>query len=369
MNEDLKKQLLDLGLTEDQIEKLAAEGVETPSDMQLLSEQDIKEKTGAGLIAVKKLIVNFAPKVTPSTSMSFDVTGILPDVPSDESWLMALRAGGILKVEQSTVISAIRAALADKVGLYLLPSKLLIRMERFADDNVESAPKEYFLMRKLITKHNYAEIFEAIDGLDGTFVTETRKKSFLAKVDELLWPEVISFYEQLKNWIEAYAQTQNSPNAITGAIAVALNSFANGGKMSGGVITPVPDAGVLRDAADSLNDSINRVFAGVGVQIAAALAFDASGIKKILANDQLPSLVGAANRDQMLRMLEADVPATYPRLETNLTKFVLSVLKVKDIATDDEFQYFNLLYMLGSQIPWEKLSKKGAASLGGKRQL
>jgi len=251
----------------------------------------------------------------------------------------------------------------------LLPSKLLIRMERFADDNVESAPKEYFLMRKLITKHNYAEIFEAIDGLDGTFVTETRKKSFLAKVDELLWPEVISFYEQLKNWIEAYAQTQNSPNAITGAIAVALNSFANGGKMSGGVITPVPDAGVLRDAADSLNDSINRVFAGVGVQIAAALAFDASGIKKILANDQLPSLVGAANRDQMLRMLEADVPATYPRLETNLTKFVLSVLKVKDIATDDEFQYFNLLYMLGSQIPWEKLSKKGAASLGGKRQL
>jgi hypothetical protein len=365
MTEELRKQLIDLGLTEEQIEKLVVEGLNEPSDMQLLSEQDLKEKTGAGLIVIKKVIAAFAPKVeTPSTTMAFTATSdILPDVPSDKSWLEALCSGGVLKVEQSTVIAAIRAALASSLGLYELPNKLVIKMEGFAEENADPAPEDFFKIRKMLTRHNYAEIFAAIDGLDGNFVTEGRKKAFLTKVDDVLWTEINSFYLQLKSWVESWQQGAAGPAMMMSVLA----SFASGTKMPAGMMAP-PDTGVLRDGAASLNDSINKIFAGVGVQISAALAYEASKIKEIIENPKLPSMLGAANRDQMLRMLGADVPATYPRLETNLTRFVLGILKIKDIAAgEEELQYFGSLYMLGSQIPWDKFDKGIGASLGKKK--
>jgi len=50
------------------------------------------------------------------------------------------------------------------------------------------------------------------------------------------------------------------------------------------------------------------------------------------------------------------VSATYPRLETNLTRFVLAVMQAKDQpAGNEELQYFGALFMLGSQIPWDQL--------------
>jgi hypothetical protein len=59
----------------------------------------------------------------------------------------------------------------------------------------------------------------------------------------------------------------------------------------------------------------------------------------------------------MLRMLGVEVSATYPRMETNLTKFVLSVMAIKNLAAgNEELQFFGSLYMLGSQIPWDQLN-------------
>jgi len=105
------------------------------------------------------------------------------------------------------------------------------------------------------------------------------------------------------------------------------------------------------------------VFAGMGVQITAAVGYDATKIKESLENPRLPSLTGAANRDQMLRQLGVAVSATYPRLETNLTRFVLAVLRIKDVAAgNEELQYFGALFMLGSQIPWDQLGDIGRSS-------
>lgn len=367
MNEELKAQLIELGLKEDQVQKLADEGVVTIEDLKLFSEQDIKEKTGAGLVTVRKIVATLSPKIenpVTATAMSFGAD-VLPEIPSEESWLIALRAGGVLKVEQSTVISAIRAALADKVYLYDLPSKIVKAMESFADANAEPVPaKEFFAIRKQLTRKSYAEIFEAIDGLDGSFVTDARKNAFLKKVDELLWPAIVSFYNQLKAWVDAWQQGASNPGMMMNIMATVMA----GGKVPAGMISAPPETGTLRDEADALNDGINKVFSGTGAQIAAALAYEASSIKKMLENTQLPSMIGVANREQMLRTLKADVPATYPRLETNLSKFVLGVLKVKDIADGDEaLQYFTSLHMLGAQIPWDKLGKGNTLNMG--RQL
>lgn len=368
MKQELIDQLVGLGLNEDQNAKLAAQGVSEPSDMLLLNADEIVAHTGCGLIIAKKVVAAFAPVVeatATAATMAF-ATDILPAAPTDESWISALRAGGVLKVDQSTVISAVRAALASHVGLYEVPDILVKKMEQFADSNDESVPPEFFKIRKQLIRRTYSDIFEVIEGLDGTFVTDGRKKSFLSKVDKDLWPAISSFFDQLKSWMEAWQQGATNSAVMMGALAAMING---GGKMLPGMMTP-PDSGTLRDGADALNDSINKVFAGVGVQISAALAYEATKIKDMMEDSKLPSLIGAANREQMLRMLGVDVPATYPRLEINLTRFVLSVIKIKDIGGgDEELQYFGSLYMLGSQIPWDKLGASGGSSLGRGRQL
>ncbi|MFA5069804.1 MAG: hypothetical protein WC528_00820 [Patescibacteria group bacterium] len=356
--------LAELGVNDEMITKIKSEiGAETLADLSGLTEGDL---VGIGMkkIPARNLLKALAPAepaaaASAMSPMSFD---ILPSVPSDASWLEALRAGGVLKVEQSTVISAIRAALAHRAGLFSIPEGLVKLMEKFADENDEQVDQEFFKLRKQMTRRSYAEIFEAIPGFDGSYVTEGRKEKLFARIDEHLWPAIISFYDQLKSWQEAWMQGAANPAMMMSAIMAASGSA---GVMPPGMMQP-PDTGVLRDHADAVADAVNRVFAGTGVQITAAVAYDATKIKETLENPRLPSLIGAANRDQMLRQLNVAVSATYPRLETNLTRFVLAVMQVKDQpAGNEELQYFGTLFMLGSQIPWDSLGGTRGGRLSG----
>jgi hypothetical protein len=283
--------------------------------------------------------------------------------------LVALKAGGVLKVDQSTVISAIRAALAHRAGLFTIPDGLVTLMERFADENQEAVSPDFFKIRKQLTRRNYAEVFEAVEGLEGSYVTEPRKKQLFARIDENMWPAIIAFYAQLKSWQDAWMQGAANPAIMMSAM---LTMGGRGGALPPGMMQP-PDTGILRDTADAMADAVNKVFAGTGVQIAAALAFEATKIRETLENPRLPALIGAANRDQMLRQLKVAVSATYPRLETNLTQFVLSVMQLKDQpAGNEEVQYLGALFMLGSQIPWDQLSGDNSGGritgIGGSRR-
>jgi len=358
--------LRELGVPADVIEKVKSElGAEAVDDLAGLTEADL---TGVGMkkLQARKVVASLAAAkpvsadtaaVSAVSAVSFD--SVLPAVPSDASWLEALRTGGVLKVDQSTVISAIRAALAHRAGLYEIPDGLVGLMEQFADKNEEQVDPEFFRLRKEMTRRSYAEIFSAIDGLDGTYVTEARKKQLFQRIDEHLWPAITGFYAQLKAWQEAWMQGAANPALMMSAIMAASGGAS---VLPPGMMQP-PDTGILRDSADAVADSVNKVFAGTGVQIAAALAYDASRIKETLENPRLPALIGAANRDQMLRQLGVAVSATYPRQETNVTRFMLAVMRVKDQpAGNEELQYFGALFMLGSQIPWDQL---GGERVGG----
>lgn len=353
MQEALKTKLLELGLTEDQIQKLETEGVKEDQDMSSLSSSEIKTITESGLVTCKKVAEYFTPKVeaVPITNFTGTELSFLPTVPTDESWLELLKVGGLLKVNQNSVISAIKAALASKVGLFSLTDKIVKKMESFADENSEPVAAEFFALRKELTRKSYAEIFAAIDGLDGSFVTEGRKKDFFNKIEKNFWPELSSFYSSLKGWIEAWQQGANNPALLMQT----MMSISSGVKAPAMMLSTQPDGGIIRDGAEALNDSINKVFAGVGVQIAAALAYEANQVKNILEKGDLPAMVGATNKDQMLKMLGVNVPATYPRLEMSLTRFVLGVLNIKNVTAEEELQYFSQLYMLGSSITWDKL--------------
>lgn len=348
--DEVAAKLKEFGATDEVVTAVKELGVETVADLSQLTEADLTE-AGLKLVKARKLVDDVKPAKTSTPDAAANILaldGLLPQVQDDESWLKALKTGGVLKIDKSTAMAAVRATLAKRVGLFDVPAKLVAAMEEFAEESEEQVDPTFFALRKQMTRRNYADIFAAVEGLDGAYVTDKRKEKLLTRLDSVLWPAIVSFDGQIKAWYEGYRQQLMGPDLLT-SIA---ESFRGGGVAS----EVLMDTAVLHDAADTVKDAINRVFAGTGVQIAAALAYEATEVKKSLEDPRLPSFVGAANREQMLKKLDVAVPPSYPRLETNLTKYVLAVMGLEDQASGtEEIQYVKALWALGSQIDWTQL--------------
>ena len=361
----LTEKFTELGVTDEVATAVRELGVNDVAGLGFLTEDDLID-AGMAPIPARQMLAALKPAPPEPTmpdaaalSVAYDV---LPSVPDDASWLNSLRTGGVLKVDTSTVIGAVRAALASRVSLYDIPARLVDAMEAFADETEEQVPAEFYKLRKQLTRRNYGEIFEAIDGLDGNFVTETRRKELIRRIDDNLWPVIASFHSQLQSWQEQWVQGAANP-------AVMMAALMGGGGMAGvmppGMMQP-PDTAVLRDHASAVNDAVNSIFKGTGVQIAAALAYDAAKVRESLEDPRLPAMIGAANREQMLKKLGVAVNATYPRLEQNITKFVLATMRADEQpAGEEELRYFSALVMLGSQISWDQLGVSRRGRLSG----
>jgi hypothetical protein len=289
------------------------------------------------------------PVAVSSGTTSLD---ILPPLPSDDSFLASLKAGGELKVGSTTdIICAMKAALADRMGLYDLPEKIRDRMEQFAEESEQPCGAEFFKLRKLIMSRSYADVLEAI-GVEGAFVTTGRKNTFLTKLDENLWSALYDFYGRLSAWQQAWMQGGN-PAMIGMAIAAAVSP---GSTLPPGLMAP-PDASGLRDEAEAVINKLNKVFAGVGIPISRALAYEAGRIKEVLDNPALPASVGVANKEQMLKMFRADIAADYVRLEMNVTRFALAIMELSKVsAGQSEAVYLGAMLQLGLSISWDKLT-------------
>ena len=348
-------------------------GVESLEDLASLEVSDL---TGAGMkLAKARRLVNglkakaAAPAVAAAETRAIQTQfeALLPPVPTDDSWLNALKTGGILKVDESSYIAAIRAALAFQAGLYSIPDALAKAMEKYADETEEQVDPTFYALRKSLTRRTYGDIFAAIDGLDGTFITEGRRKEFLGRIRDTLWPAIAESYKTLDGWYQTWRASFSDPSMLIAAIGGGFGGGAPGMSM----ITP-PDTAPLHDAGDTLVDSINRVFRGTGVQVAAAMAYDANVIRNTLEDPRLPSMVGVKNREMMLKKIGAAVSSNYVRLEQNLVKYVLGFAKHDTVTSDVEVNYFVALWQLGTQINWGELGVSGAGGvtgLTGKRVL
>jgi len=357
----ISEKLFAFGLVDAQISNIRGLGVATVEDLSNLVESDltalsippIKARKIIAAFKVAPVVAAAAPVSTPVAAVNFD--NVLPSMPSEESWFNSLRTEGVLRPAPSTAIAAIRAALAEKFDFYNITKKILAAMESYVDETEDQVPPEYWTIRKQLTRKSYGDLFEAIDGLDGNFVTEARKKDLLSKINDTVWPAIISFNESLASWQESWIQGSNNPGMMMNMMAMMTGGA--GGVLPPGVMAP-PDCGVLRDAAESVNTSVNRALKGSGVQIAAALAFEANQIKLILENTRIPLMCGVPNREMLLKKLGVSVPATYPRMEQNLTRFVSSIFEIPNVAAgNEELRYFSSLYMLGNQIPWSEFTR------------
>lgn len=348
-------------------------GVDSIEELAALEVEDL---TGIGVKVAKarKLVSDLknTQKTAPVAATAAEARAIsqyealLPTVPSNESWLEALKTGGILKVDESSYIAAIRAALADKAGLYDVPQSLATAMEKYADETDEQVDPIYFTLLNAITRRSYSDIFSAIPGLSGSYITDKRRKEFLSRVRSTLWPAIAESYQTLNAWYESWRASFSDPSMLLAAI---------GGGLSGGagvnMITP-PDTSTLHSARESLVDSINRVFRGTGNQIAAAVAYDANNISDILEDNRLPALVGVKNREMMLKKIGANISSNYVRLEQNLVKYVLAFTKLDTVTSDVEVNYIVALWQLGAQINWNDIGiipSNGITNLAGNRSL
>jgi hypothetical protein len=293
---------------------------------------------------------------------------VLPSVPEDSSFLEMLKIGGVLKPAKTEVIAAIKAALAYMLGLYNLPEIIIAKMETFAEEQDEPAPEAYYTLRRLVVSRSYADVLSVL-GIEGSFVTESRKKAFLAKLDANLWDEIHGFYDRLSSWQDTWMKGVSNP-------AMALTMLAMGSSGARGIMPPgmmqPPETDSVRSAAEEVINKINKVFSGVGVPIARALAYDATRIKAMLEQPSLPASIGATNREQMLKMLGTTVGSDYVRLENSLARFVLAVMELPNVPSgNEELVYLGAMMQLGASIPWDKIpggsASPGRAGIGRSR--
>lgn len=290
-----------------------------------------------------------------STGPSLDV---LPYVPDDESFIAALKVGGELKVNKDHVTAAVKAGLASKTRLFDLPSTLLERMEEWAESQDEPCGEAFFDLQRMITERRYAEVLAAIN-VDGRLISEKRKSAFLTRLDERLWDSLVGFHRQLVAWQQSWNEGMANPAAMMAGIAAMMSGS---GVMPPGMMQP-PPTDTLRDAAEGVIDKINNVFAGLGVPVARALAYDASRIKAVIMNPQLPAMVGATTRDQMLKMLGVNVTADYVRLERNIARYTLAIMEYKNVPSgNSELAYLAAMFTLGHSIPWDQLTSSPSPS-------
>jgi hypothetical protein len=158
----------------------------------------------------------------------------------------------------------------------------------------------------------------------------------------------------LYNWSETWAKGMANP-----AMALTMLAMAQGGGgtqvMPPGLMQP-PDTAGLRDEAEAVINRINKVFAGTGIPVARALAFDAMRIRDILEEPSLPAAVGTTTKDQMIKMLRVDVGPDYVRLERNIIRYGLAIMEIPNVsAGNEELAYLSAMLTLGAAIPWEKL--------------
>ena len=119
-NDTMKKIVCDLGveglddLTSMEVEDLVGAGMKLAKARKLLSAMKTPAKPAAATV----------PSAVETRAIQNQFEALLPAIPTDESWLNALKTGGILKVDESSYIAAIRAALADRAGLYNVPEAL-----------------------------------------------------------------------------------------------------------------------------------------------------------------------------------------------------------------------------------------------------
>lgn len=261
-------------------------------------------------------------------------TFVIPDVPEGSAFLDALSTSKTLTVDEVSIRAAMEALFVDSRNLTEIPEKLAKLMETHADTIEEPVGATFLEVLKFVRERRWADV-----NVDSKLVTKERKKVVLERLREL--PHAVyQFHQVLAGWNEQLKANR------------AGNPF---GVLQGGAnaLYPAPDEVIA--AAEVIVGCLRRAFGGLGVMVAKAMAYEGLKIKETLERAELPSLVGAANREIMLRQLGIDLTNADVRAEKNVARYVIFAATVvnKSLPGGQEGPVLEALYNLGQTIlPW-----------------
>ncbi len=357
--------LKSLGVVDDVIPKIVDLGIGSIDDLVLLTEDMlVSSAVGMKAIPAKRLVLSLkgaepSPngKAAPAAAPMLSLMSILPQVPDDLNLLAALKIGGVLKVGETEVLSAVKAGLYDATQLNNVPKLLMTAMMKFAREQGEQVSTQYRALKRATTRRSYAEVFAALEGADGvTSVPKEERDYLMEQVLNKMFPALESFQFRLNQFVVDYRATGLDPMLLMGVLTGGASNPLLG-------ITP-PNVTPLIAASETVIDTINKCFAGEGCLAARALAFDAIETVKVLKEPGLPASIGAASYDHMLQQLGVNISSDFELLEKTVPQYALCVMQLKKrvtTGTPEELAFIAGMNQVGNQIPWELLTKKRPA--------
>jgi len=340
--------LKSLGISDDVIGKVQTVlGATSVGDLEVLGKEEFKS-VGMNPVQVGKLLKQLAPApaavapVTPAAAPRVVAVSTvrLQDVPQSSNWLSSLCAIQPQRIQPLTVVTGIKAAMADGFGFFQLAGKMMTMLRKAADDVGEGVPELFFELQNLTQARRYGALVSWMQG-KGSACTVSERNRFLAKMHEKFWDSLDAFYGELDAWRKGRRESQDVGESLSAAFSGEVQIY---------------DATLVRNAALALGDTINRTFSGTGVYAATALALDNDKLQKVLAEMDFRQF-GVQSREQLLSQLGCAVPAEMVAAETTISKFAWNAMVVKDQAAGgvEEQRFLIELASIGTSRPWNQV--------------
>ncbi|MCR4314588.1 MAG: hypothetical protein NUV84_05085 [Candidatus Uhrbacteria bacterium] len=334
--------LKELGVEDDIITKIENDlGATSVEDLAGLTEDDL---VGVGMkkLPARKLAASLKPSPAPAHVAEAEPVlrgaSLLVPVADDASILELLRIGGVAKMTPEDLIAAIRGAFTRAMGVNRIIPTLLERMREHAESLDEPLGTTYFKLFKASKRRQYGDVLAAFDGAI-TSIPEDEKDKFLTRVDGL-WPVLAAF----QGLLDAYRQLHRDEANDLSNLAVAFRQGASA--------VEYPDPSNVIASARGVIDRFNRVFGGMGIPSARAIAKDIAEEAELLRNPELPGTVGAGGFEEMIKKLGLGVPSDVRQTEINIATFALNLLKLPDQASNNQPLVILELQRLGKVITW-----------------
>lgn len=336
--------LMELGVAPEVITAIKTNlGAETVEDLTGLTESDLVD-AGMKVLparALLKKLVPAAPAAPAGTPRVVAVSTVrLQDVPQPSNWLASLCAIQPQRIQPVTVVTGIKAAMADVFGFFQLPRKMMGMLRKASDDVGEGVPELFFELQNLTQARRYGALVSWMQGKSSACSVEERNR-FLARMHEKFWDALDTFYAELDGWRKGRRDSMDPGESMAAAFSGEVQIF---------------DATLVRNAALALGDTINRTFSGTGVYAATALALDNDKLQKVLAEMDFRQF-GVQSREQLLAQLGCAVPAEIMSAETTISKFVWNAMVIKDQAAGgvEEQRFLIELASIGTSRPWSQI--------------
>lgn len=303
----------------------------------------------SGVSAMSSQTAAPAPKV-----QAINIDDLLGDLANklqdDDAMMAALRQQGVLQFDQLTYLAAIRALVATKYGVYNGIMNLQQLLLDFAVKNLRPAPIEYYKLKALEIRRQMGHVFAIIKIPEFTYsdlpvyATNKEARILIGKIDSIMIPALVEAKDEVLKWYDLLSRQSQDTFFVN----------HNMGRQTGiASLQAYPKVDGMLEAGKKLRVAINAALAGDEMPHAIALFREYKDFIKILDNPELPSHVGAVDRDNVLKMLGFDAKAALLRSEGCLAKFMVCMIQVEELSKQDESVFFQLMHNLIQQIDWE----------------